>query len=176
MKKLVLLFIIFFPLYSWSQYSDIGIRVSKFNSGIVSKIALGGCDQNDTGPWGMEGFLARSYVANWGYLFNFSFFKNWYLTKASRGSEVYLISKAGINLASYRSYYYINKNYTGFVYYDGKYTSNIGLTSHLGVEWISSDYPISMEMTVNPWYDFQNIGPEFIDYNFTIKYQIVQLY
>lgn len=164
------------PLISKSQYCDVGVRISKFNSGFTSKIAIGGCDERGSGPYGVEALIARSYIANWGYLLNFSVFKDWYLTKATRGSDVYLVSKAGLNFATYKNYYYINQSYTGFVYYDGKYTANIGLTTHIGVEWISSDYPISIEATVNPWYDFQNTGPEFIDYNFTIKYQIVQLY
>lgn len=176
MKKLIVLVLLFIPFISKSQYADAGVRVSKFNNGIVSKIALGGCGFEDSGPWGLEGFLGRSYIGNWGYLVNVSFFKNLSLTKNVRGPQIYLIGKTGVNIGTYKNFYYINNNYTGFIYYDSKYIQNIGLTAHLGLEWISSDFPISIEATMNPWIDLSNNGPEFIDYNISIKYQFVRIY
>lgn len=172
MKKIIFFILLLLPLISMSQYADVGVRVSKFNNGITAKIAVGGCDQKGSGPYGFEGFLARSYIANWGYLLNISTFKNWNVSK----SDFFIVTKVGANIATYKNFYYINNNYTGFIYYDSKYTTSLGLTTHIGVEWISSDFPISIEATANPWYEFQNIGPEFIDYNLTIKYQLVSLY
>lgn len=164
-------------IVSQGQGVDVGVRISKFNSGAVLKATVGH-NRDGNNPYGVELFAGYSYIANEGVVSNITMFKEWSVTKTS---EVYVVVQTGIQYGTFKDYYKVTpnnaytQNNTGILYYSnqkGVWTSTINFIGYVGLDWIPNDYPISLTGTINPWYDLINPGPEWIDINITLKYRL----
>lgn len=155
------------------SYGDIGIRISKFNQGIVGKfLTLNG---NSNIYSGVELFIYHSEIAANGKGCNIFYLKEFNIHQNGHETEMFFLAGLGAHASVFNhGYYKLDKNKQGIYKYPDNSIFNLGGDMLLGFEWQGYDVPISIALTWNPWLDFLNKGPEWNDINFSIKYQFPQ--
>lgn len=166
-KKLVLL-VWFSLVYFTSAFSQvsIGAKVSKINHGIVFTAMS---KQNRTGFQLMAGY---SKIAAGGWIVKPTIVKQFPIHNYT-DADWYYFTGIGAHAALYNYYYYkIINDRQGVYIYPNKRTFTLGADIHFGIKYQSSDVPINLLLTMNPFIDFVNKGPEWIDYFcFGIEYR-----
>lgn len=172
MKKLLVLLMLIPFIVNGQDYFDIGVRISKFNSGLTTQVAIGGVNGSYENPWGIEGFAGVTNMADWGPMASLMGYKEWNLIQSKYSNGIFLKCGIGAQILTVKNYFWITEDQKGAVPYPNLWTTSVGICSVLGIEYICTNFPITLCLSTHPWRDIINPGPEFIDVSFSLKYQI----
>jgi hypothetical protein len=171
-KKIIICFCILFSSISWcfAQYhAAVGVRFAKFNSGITMKYFFG----NDNAT-GVSLLVAYSKIADDGWVINPMYEHQKPIRIPIIQLPLDLIAGIGMHIGYYPEKYY--KIVDGLPDYYKNNTISVGIDALVAVEYlVPIDWlPLAIGIEAQPFYEFVNRGPEFLDFAATLKYVFVE--
>ena len=170
-KKIIICFCILFAsvTLSYAQYhAAIGGRVAKFNSGLTMKYFF-----NADNATGVSLLIAHSKISEGGWVISPMYISQHPFHIPIIQLPLDFIAGGGIHIGYYKTKYY--KIVDGLPDYYKDNTITVGIDILIAVEYqVPIDWlPLAIGIEAQPFYEFVNRGPEFLDFGATLKYVFV---
>ncbi|SRR5258705_5590247 len=156
--------------FSHAQYHvAIGGRVAKFNSGLSMKYFF----DNDNAT-GISLLIAHSKIAEGGWVISPIYIHQHPFHIPIIQLPLDFVVGAGMHVGYYHTKYY--KIVDGHPDYYKNNTVTVGIDALIAVEYqVPIDWlPIVIGIETQPFFEFVNRGPEFLDFGATLKYVFVE--
>lgn len=171
-RKTIIFLCIFFTSISsgFAQYhAGAGIRFAKFNSGITMRYFFG--TDNATG---VSLLIAHSKISEGGWVISplYEYKMPFHIPIIQLPLD--FIGGVGMHVGYYPTKYY--KVVEGLPVYYKDNTITVGadvlfaLEYQVPIDWL----PVAIGIETQPFYEFVNKGPEFLDFGVTLKYMFVE--
>ncbi|MFM2207480.1 MAG: hypothetical protein RL213_1455 [Bacteroidota bacterium] len=169
-KKGQLLFLAAFlwilSLPARAEYTtSIGARVGKFAHGLVVKHFF-----NTNANFGLEGLAAWTKEGRNGYTGRIYAVKQLPIINAKLHIPIDFIIGGGAHAGFFKRQYYDIVD-GGASYYNEK-TMTAGLGATFQLEFDSERFPVTLGIQADPFYNFLNPGPEWIDFGLTLRVKL----
>ena len=170
--KIIFLFIIimFIGISGHAQYhAAIGGRVAKFNSGLSMKYFF-----NPDNASGISLLVAHSKIAEGGWVISPMYIQQKPFHIPIIQLPLDFIIGAGMHVGYYHTKYY--KIVDGLPDYYKNNTVTVGIDVLFAIEYqVPIDWlPIAIGIEAQPFFEFVNRGPEFLDFGASLKYVFVE--
>jgi hypothetical protein len=155
---------------SHAQYhAAIGGRVAKFNSGLSMKYFF----DNDNAT-GISLLIAHSKIAEGGWVISPMYINQKPFHIPIIQLPLDFIAGVGMHVGYYHTKYY--KIVDGLPDYYKNNTITVGVDALIAIEYqVPIDWlPIAIGIEAQPFFEFVNRGPEFLDFGASLKYVFVE--
>lgn len=171
-KRIIFLYILFTGTISsgFAQYhAGIGGRVAKFNSGLTMKYFF-----RPDNATGVSILIAHSKIADGGWVISPLYEHQIPFHFPLIQLPLDFIAGIGMHIGYYHTKYY--KIVDGLPDYYKNNTFTVGVDALVALEYqIAIDWlPLAIGIEAQPFYEFVNRGPEFLDFGATLKYVFVE--
>jgi hypothetical protein len=171
-KKIIIFFFVLFTSASasYAQYhAAIGGRVAKFNSGLSMKYFFG--TDNATG---ISLLIAHSKISEGGWVISPMYENQMPFRIPLIQLPLDFIVGLGMHVGYYHTKYY--KIVDGLPDYYKDNTITMGVDAFIAFEYlVPIDWlPLAIGIEAQPFYEFVNRGPEFLDFGATLKYVFIE--
>jgi hypothetical protein len=148
---------------SAQYYTGFGVHIGRFASGVSFKYFF---DANNANS--IEIIAGKTRMANGGYSATAYYEMQLPINNSMLQIPLDFVFGGGAHGAYYPTGYYYVEDGKAHMYADKTYS--VGIDAVLGLEYKVPVAPLTFGVSVTPFYEFINPGPEFIDFSLTIRY------
>ena len=157
-------------LFSQAQYhAGIGGRVAKFNSGLTMKYFF-----RPDNATGVSILVAHSKISEGGWVISPMYENQLPFRIPLIQLPLDFIAGIGMHIGYYPEKYYKIVDGLPDYYKDNTFTVGadilVALEYQIPIDWL----PLAIGIEAQPFYEFVNKGPEFLDFGATLKYVFVE--